>query len=608
MLGLRKKLALAFGGLLALLLVVGATSLAVLGDYSSTLERIFRDNYDSVHYAQQMQDAVDDLDSLAEKALWEEGVDDDSSRRAASAKFEKNLQQELANITLPGESEAAAALARRWKDYESAVTSSLASGGDAGARRRVYQDVLAPAAHEVRELAQRIIDLNMANMVSVDGEVRVQAISSRRTMLGLMLLGTIVAATLIVGMARSILVPLGRLTAFASEIAGGNLDVDAKVTSSDEIGKLAATFHTMAQRLREAKQSDRARLARTERTTQLALDSFPDPVMLVGPEGRIDLANQAAESVLGLSAGGDFRRDDHASLRDIVARTLATGEPFRPTGYDAALRPEHGDGRSYQPRAVPVVLDDGTIAGVTLVLTDVTSLRLLDQSKSNLLSVVSHELKSPLTSIRMATHLLQEEKAGPLTPRQRDLVAAAGEDSERLHTILESLLDMSRIESGRALIDLEAVAPSRLLREASAEVTSRYRDAKVALRAEADPSCGDVLADVARIRHVFTNLLENALRFSKPGGEVSIRASADGAFASFAVSDAGPGIAAEHLARVFDRFYRVPDQSSQSGAGLGLAIVKEIVEAHGGSVSVESQAGRGTTFRVRLRLAPTPSA
>ena len=223
--------------------------------------------------------------------------------------------------------------------------------------------------------------------------------------------------------------------------------------------------------------------------------------------------------------------------------------------------------------------------------------------KSGLLSAVSHELKTPLTSIRMVTHLLLEKRVGPLNEKQAELLVAAREDSDRLHQIIENLLDMGRIESGRALMDLCPVAPERLVSRAIEGVATAFRDKGVALESDISPDAPEVLADPARIGHVFSNLLRNALKHTPGGGRVRVAAQADEEGVRFTVEDTGSGISAEDLPRIFDRFYRGKGQSSDSGAGLGLAIAKEVVEAHGGQITVQSRAGAGSSFRFSLPAA-----
>ncbi len=220
-----------------------------------------------------------------------------------------------------------------------------------------------------------------------------------------------------------------------------------------------------------------------------------------------------------------------------------------------------------------------------------------------MIRTVSHQLKTPLTSIRMAIHLLLEEKVGSLTEKQAELLVAAREDSDRLHTILNNLLDISRIESGRVQMEFRAVSPRSIVLDGLEPYRRVAQDQGVTLSVVLPDDLPEVQADLTRIKHVFGNLLLNALKYTPPGGSITLSAKADEDWVQFSVSDTGKGIPAEHLSRVFEQFFRVPDQGAGSGAGLGLAIVKEIVEAHGGAVGVESQEGKGSVFTFTLRRA-----
>jgi signal transduction histidine kinase len=247
--------------------------------------------------------------------------------------------------------------------------------------------------------------------------------------------------------------------------------------------------------------------------------------------------------------------------------------------------------------------EDRNLLGVTLLLADVTNLRRIDEMKSGMLSVVSHELKTPLTSIRMAVHLLLEERIGPLTPKQTEILVAARDDSTRLHQIIENLLDMGRMRAGRASMNLAPVQPERMATDAVESVEAAYADKGVRLTVDIPPDLPPVLADVERLEHVFANLLGNALKYTPAGGEVTVSAAPAEEDVQFGVADTGPGIAREHLPRLFERFYRVPGQPGASGVGLGLAIAKDIVEAHGGRIWVESEPGEGARFSFTVRRA-----
>jgi len=378
-----------------------------------------------------------------------------------------------------------------------------------------------------------------------------------------------------------------------------------QVKSRDELRQLAEAFNSMAAKLREFRRTDQAKLARTQRTTQLAVDSLPDAIAIINPAGVIELSNEAARRLFLLRPGTAVSALRDPRFGEWFGKVTAEGRPYQPRGYEAAMEVYDPDGqlKFFLPHAVPVCDADGRVLGVTLVLADVTNLRRLDEMKSGLLSVVSHELKTPLTSIRMACHLLLEERVGPLTHKQTELLVAARDDSERLQEIVEGLLDMGRLEAGRVELDLCPQAAQKLVNQAVEQMQTAFHDRGVVLEVDLPVQTPDVSVDPARIDHVFSNLLGNALKFTPPGGKVRVSAETLEGYVRFTVEDTGPGIAADQLGRIFERFYRVPGQSQQAGAGLGLAIAKEIVELHGGRLAVQSRQGAGSVFSFTLRRA-----
>jgi NtrC-family two-component system sensor histidine kinase KinB len=200
----------------------------------------------------------------------------------------------------------------------------------------------------------------------------------------------------------------------------------------------------------------------------------------------------------------------------------------------------------------------------------------------------------------MAIHLLLEEKVGTLTGKQVELLLAAREDSDRLHNIVNNLLDIGRIESGRGEMQFQGTSPHVMVLEAVEPFRRPSEDQGVTLNIELPPDLPEVWADSTRMNHVFGNLLSNALRYTNPGGKVTVSAQLDAERVLFSLADTGRGIPEKYLPRIFEQFFRVPEQGKKTGVGLGLAIVKQIVEAHGGTVGVESQMGKGTTFTFTL--------
>jgi len=220
---------------------------------------------------------------------------------------------------------------------------------------------------------------------------------------------------------------------------------------------------------------------------------------------------------------------------------------------------------------------------------------------------VSHELRTPLTSIRMAVMLLIDEKCGPLVPRQKQLLSAARQDSDRLYGIIENLLNLSRIESGGAQFQFQPMRAEQIIGPAVESLRDGFSQSHIRIEQASIPDALEALADPTCVGLVLTNLLSNALKFTPAGGEVHVGAEEDGNFVAFTVADTGPGIPPEYACRIFDKFFRIPRRNSPTGAGLGLAIAKEIVEAHGGHIEFAPRTGGGSIFRFTLRRVAQPA-
>jgi signal transduction histidine kinase len=424
----------------------------------------------------------------------------------------------------------------------------------------------------------------------------------------MLLAATVIAAGILFLTGKWILRPITRLTNSAKEIQKGNLDLVVPGGSSDEIGQLTKAFDDMAASLREFRRDGQARLLRIQRSTQQAFDSLPDAIAVINPEGEVEVATEAAREAFGLKSSVRVRDLPSLWMGGLCDEALASGRIAELEGAQAVVQQfVRNEERFYRPRAVPILDSGRAPAGVVLILQDVTQQRRQDEMKRGVISTVSHQLKTPLTSIRMAIHLLLDEKTGMLTPKQEDLLVAAQEEADRLHTIVGELLDIGRIGSGKARMDLAPLSPQKVVLEGSEPYRSAARGQGVTLAVDVPEDLPEVLADPTRITHVFANLLSNALKYTLPGGRISLSAQAAEEVVQFKISDTGIGIPDRYLPRIFEQFFRVPDQGPGTGAGLGLAIVKEIVEAHGGTVGVESREGAGSTFLFSLRRADRSS-
>jgi PAS domain S-box-containing protein len=456
-----------------------------------------------------------------------------------------------------------------------------------------------------------VLEINQKNMMDENDRARETAESSTRLMLFALLGSAAVASLIAVAASRAILDPIRAVTRGARAMAKGDLDQVVPSTTRDELGELAEAFNEMARTIRNFRQAGTARLLRAQQTAQATIDSFPDPVVVVDPTGSVERANPAAREVLGVATSdGPLPWTPPPQLREPLAEVLGGKLDRRPIGLEHALSyRDDGQERFFLPHVLAIRDEGQGLLGAAVVLTDVTRFRLLDQLKSDMVSTVSHELKTPLTGVQMTVHLLLEEVVGPLNAKQIELLLAARQDSDRLLAMINDLLDLTRIEQGRVRLDRDLAAPADLIGQAIERFESRARDVGVELKGSVGFGLPPVSVDRERVAHVFDNLIGNALSHTPRGGSVELSAEArpDGPI-GFEVKDTGEGIAPEHLARIFERFYRVPGSKSSGGAGLGLAIAREIVEAHGGRIDAESQPGRGTTFAFTLPTAPQNGA
>lgn len=278
-----------------------------------------------------------------------------------------------------------------------------------------------------------------------------------------------------------------------------------------------------------------------------------------------------------------------------------------PKGLDEAVRVATSDGdRLFLPRAAPLYAEEGDVVGATIVFQDVTRLHRFEELRNDLVATVAHELRTPLTSLRMAVHLLAEETVGPLTAKQADLVFAAREECDRLQSIVDELLDLSRIEANRIEMRTSPQDPEALVHEALDAQRSVAAQKHVTLRSEVLPDMTPVEVDRERIALVFANLLGNALHYTPADGTVTVSAHVRDGFVRFEVSDEGPGIPEEFRTTIFDKYVRIPGAPA-GGAGLGLFIARENVRAHGGDIGVVDREGPGTTIWFTVKTVAQPS-
>ena len=599
MFSIRQKLMLGFGGLLAIVAGIGMMTIVQIRHLGEAIDVILRENYRSVVACQEMKESLERVDSGI--VLTFLGVDADGRRQIETGMqlFSKALRVEMGNITVPGEGEKSHRLGEAFHAYSETVPKVIDPSRPLEERRAEYFYILLPLFEQIKGLAQEILEMNQANMSEANDAARSQAASAQRRMTIAILACAVVAVLFSLLTQRWILDPIRRLMESASEVRRGNLDLVLGTGSKDEIGQLSEAFNSMAEGLRTIRRSDRLDLMRTRRATGEVFKALPSAIAVLDLDGRVEVATGDAERLFGLKPGVNVEDLGYAWLTPLIRRVQTEGRVVDVTAKENCIQ-IFGDNREYffAPTVVPILAESGRdeISGTAVILKDMSQVREQQELKRSALTTVSHQLRNPLTSIRMSIHLLLEETLGPLNPKQVELLVAAREESERLTGIVEELLDLNRMESGRTLLDIDRISPHQLAQDSLEPFEVEARDKGVRLANTVSADMPEVLGDAKRLQHVLSNLLSNALRFTGPGGAVSVGAEAETGTVRFSVTDTGTGIAVDNLNRVFEPFYRVPGQGKPSGIGLGLAIVREIIKTHGGSVGVDSTPAKGSTF------------
>lgn len=324
------------------------------------------------------------------------------------------------------------------------------------------------------------------------------------------------------------------------------------------------------------------------------LDNLPLCIAVYDSNGKPRYMNGVARTLLSSEAGGGTRID----CEELVSRTLVTGEVYSPPGNEGVMQVKiRKEDRFFRPYATPLVTQGGESSGVLLALSDVSDLRLANDLRGNFVGSVSHEIKGPLTSIRMAVMLLLDDSIGNLNTQQLDLAETAREEVERLLRTLHNFLDVQRLQGGQYQLDCTRIDARDLLSASVSEMKRVAKPRRVTLRIEENDTLDlSVVADKERVVHVLNIFVSNAIKHSEDRSVVTLSVSPVGeSRLRFAVRDTGSGIDPRYHQQIFNSYVRTPGEST-AGVGLGLSLAREFVQAHDGQVGLDSAIGEGSTF------------
>jgi PAS domain S-box-containing protein len=499
---------------------------------------------------------------------------------AAFLTFEKNLKQQESNITEPGEREATEILRNNYEKLKK-------NQDDSQLISSISNSILL-----VSEINQHAI-LRKNEVAQNTAENAIVVLTILFTLL------ILVTFTFVLNFPDVISKPVRALAEGISAIADKQYDKRIHLDQKDEFGDLANAFNTMAEKLDAYEHSNLAKITFEKSRIETIINQMKDGIIGLDEKRNILFLNVVAENLLGLKEKeiiGNYAPD--IALKNDLMRILLVNE-----GEKKELKIYADNKESYFNKDVFSVTNGEIVIGQVIVLRNITPFHELNEAKTNFIATVSHELKTPIASIKMSASLLTNEKVGMFNEDQKELIQSIVDDADRLLKITGELLNMSQVETGNIHLKLQSVLPSQFIETALNTIQFQAQQKGIKLELENFQSLPKVIADQEKTSWVLINLLTNAIKYSSENGYIHLGHAINNTHLEIYVQDFGRGIEEKYLPKIFDRYFKVPGTHERSGTGLGLSISKEFIEAQQGQLQVTSSLGEGSRFTFSLPLA-----
>ena len=453
-----------------------------------------------------------------------------------------------------------------------------------------------------------VVNLQLLTATEPDSPAAMPALE--RALLWISVTGGICVLTglvLLFWLPRSISKPILELKQGILEIANHNYEKRLDMKNSEEFREVADGFNRMAERLTEYRASTLADILSAKKFLEAIVNSINEPIIGLNTEREILFINNEALNVLNFKRENVIRQSaEELSLKNDLLRRLIR-ELVSPGDKKEPLKIYADNKESYFKAAyIPINnsnadKDEPHKLGDVILLKNITEFKELDSAKTTFISTISHELKTPISAIMMSLQLLEDKRVGTLNEEQEQLSKSIKDSSQRLLEITGELLNMTQVEAGKLQMMPKITKPIELIEYAIKANQVQADKFNIQIEVEyPEEKIGKLFVDSEKIAWVLTNLLSNAIRYSRENGRVVIGAQQEGDQIELYVQDFGKGIDPRYHQSIFDRYFRVPGTKVQ-GSGLGLSISKDFVEAHGGTLTVESELGKGSRFVIRLR-------
>lgn len=575
---IKTKLNLGVGLLFLMIIILSLVAAFYIFSIKKDTENILKANYNTLEYSRNMLLSLDEINGDEEKAI---------------VVFETNLKNQIANITEIGEDK---------------VTYNLQKSFDFLEKNRTDETIKS-------QIRQDIFEIMKLNMIAIKEKSDIASHTAETANLWIAITGTLcflIAFNLLVNLPNNIANPIKELTGSIKEIANKNYSERVHFMNHNEYGDLAKSFNTMAQKLEEYSNSNLHKLSFEKKRLETLINNMHDPIIGLDNQGVILFANDEALKIMGLKSEEAIGKlaSTLALTNDLMKSLIINNLSNDPetSGQKSLPMKIFADGKEsyFEKETVTITIkptgeDQTIIIGDVIILRNITVFKELDFAKTNFIATVSHELKTPIASIKMSLQLLEKPETGIINTDQKQLIEGIKEDSQRLLKITGELLELSQLETGNIQLNMEKSNPYEIVNYAIEAIKVQAEQKQIELRIEAEHNLPEVKADSEKTAWVLINFLTNAIRYSSENSSITVQLKKENNQIAFQVIDTGKGIDSRYKTKIFDKYFQVPG-SHKSGTGLGLAISKEFIEAQGGTIGIESELGLGSTFYFKLGI------
>lgn len=588
---LKGKILLGFAVMILILAGVVGWSIYNFESLSNAINDILVENYRSIKASDSMVESIERQDSALLLLLRTSEEQGQEIFRRNEKEFYTWLARAEDNITIEGEGAILEKINEKYFEFVSSFDQFFNAEEDQ--RWEIYNQQLLPRFNEIKNDIRELREINRQAMVEAQRSANSRANQAIIYTIGLALLVIVFSLIFAFYLTKQILRPIKELEKGIKKVADRNFQQQIEVASEDEIGVLADEFNEMIAKLQEYEKLNVKKLLMEKEKSEAVVNNLSSPLIVTDQDHKIVLINETAKELFSINKDVINTHFLEVIQAEEIFEYIKNPEAKEKKTFK--LKKDDKE-RHYRISTKQVIDEDEEYQFTVTLLEDITRLKEIDSMKSEFVSTVSHEFRTPLTSMNMGLSMVINEDTGELNEEQRELLEAAYEDVERLTELVNDLLDLSKIESGRIEMEFDKVDVNDIIEKTLNPFYKQAEEKEIDLKFKQSEDNVFAYADPSKISWVISNLVGNALRYADEG-KIEVDAEIKGRRVLVSVADNGPGIPREYQSKIFDKFVRAGnDKDEKSGTGLGLAISKEIITAHNGRIWVDSEEGEGSTF------------